>query len=60
MFESVHEECGVYGIYEPERSDVASSVYFGLFSLQHRGQESCGIAVCDDGVIGCKKGEGLV
>ena len=60
MFESVHEECGVYGIYEPERSDVASSVYFGLFSLQHRGQESCGIAVCDDGVISCKKGEGLV
>lgn len=60
MFESVHEECGVFGIYENKTVDVASSVYFGLYSLQHRGQESCGIAVCDDGVISHKKADGLV
>lgn len=60
MFDSIHEECGVFGIYEGKRTDVASSVYFGLFALQHRGQESCGIAVCDDGVFSHKKAEGLV
>ncbi len=60
MFDSIHEECGVFGIYENKRSDVASSVYFGLYALQHRGQESCGIAVCDDGVISHKKADGLV
>ena len=60
MFGNIHEECGVFGIYEPVRKDVASSAYFGLYALQHRGQESCGIAVCDDGVFSHKKGEGLV
>lgn len=60
MFDSVHEECGVFGIYENKTTDVASSVYFGLYSLQHRGQESCGIAVCDDGVVSHKKADGLV
>ncbi len=60
MFDSVHEECGVFGIYENKTADVASSVYFGLYALQHRGQESCGIAVCDDGVITQKKADGLV
>ncbi len=60
MFESVHEECGVFGIYENKTTDVASSVYFGLYSLQHRGQESCGIAVCDDGIIRHRKADGLV
>ena len=61
MFDSVHEECGVFGIFE-NKTDMhpASSVYFGLYALQHRGQESCGIAVCDDGVISCRKGDGLV
>lgn len=39
------EECGVMGIYDLDGHDVASSIYYGLFSLQHRGQESCGIAV---------------
>ena len=43
----VHEECGVFGIYDTDGGDVASSVYYGLCSLQHRGQESCGIAVTD-------------
>lgn len=60
MFDLIHEECGVFGIYENKRTDVASSVYFGLYALQHRGQESCGIAVCDDGVFTHKKAEGLV
>lgn len=60
MFDEMHEECGVFGIYEKETADVASSVYFGLYALQHRGQESCGIAVCDDGVFTHKKADGLV
>ena len=41
----VREECGVFGIYDFDGNDVASSVYYGLCSLQHRGQESCGIVV---------------
>ena len=39
------EECGVFGAYDMDGQDVASSIYYGLFALQHRGQESCGIAV---------------
>ncbi len=60
MIDSIHEECGVFGIYESKRTDVASSVYFGLYALQHRGQESCGIAVSDDGVFRHKRSDGLV
>ena len=45
--DSPHEECGVFGIYDLDGGDVASEIYYGLFSLQHRGQESCGIAVSD-------------
>lgn len=41
------EECGVFGIYDFDGGDVASTVYYGLFALQHRGQESCGIAVSE-------------
>ena len=41
------EECGVFGAYDMDGGDVAPSVYYGLFALQHRGQESCGIAVGD-------------
>ncbi len=41
------EECGVFGAYDLDGGDVASTIYYGLFSLQHRGQESCGIAVSD-------------
>lgn len=41
------EECGVFGAYDMDGGDVAASVYYGLFALQHRGQESCGIAVTD-------------
>lgn len=46
-FHSVHEECGVFGIFHPDREAAAPSIYYGLCALQHRGQESCGIAVCD-------------
>ena len=56
----LHEECGVFGLLEPETQDVASLCYYGLMSLQHRGQESCGIAVNDRGVIHCYKDAGLV
>ena len=51
---------GVFGIIGNERCDVASSVYYGLFALQHRGQESCGIVVNDDGVFSMRKDSGLV
>lgn len=60
MFGNIHEECGVFGIFEPKRSAVAHSVYLGLLALQHRGQESCGIAVGDGGEIQYHKALGLV
>ena len=60
MFNGLHEECGVFGIYTREETDVSSLMYYGLFALQHRGQESCGIAVNDDGTIRCTKAMGLV
>lgn len=58
------EECGVFGMYDLDGKDVAPSIYYGLFALQHRGQESCGIAVSDtNGPIrnsASYKGMGLV
>lgn len=60
MFNNLHEECGVFGIFENKTTYVAESVYLGLFALQHRGQESCGIAVNDDGVFRHHRGDGLV
>ena len=45
--DELHEECGVFGIYDLDGQDVASTIYYGLFALQHRGQESCGIAVSE-------------
>ena len=45
--EEMHEECGVFGIYDLDGEDVAGTIYYGLFALQHRGQESAGIAVSD-------------
>ena len=45
--DAIHEECGVFGAYDFDGKDVASTIYYGLFALQHRGQESCGIAVSD-------------
>ena len=53
------DACGVFGIYAPG-SDVARLTYFGLYALQHRGQESAGIAVSDDGQITVIKDLGLV
>lgn len=60
MFNSLHEECGVFGIFENRTCEAAQSVYLALYALQHRGQESCGIAVNDDGVFTHHKGNGLV
>ena len=57
---SLREECGVFGVYSGETSDIASTTYYGLFALQHRGQESCGIVVNDDGVFKAYKDTGLV
>ncbi|HBT91443.1 MAG TPA: amidophosphoribosyltransferase, partial [Ruminococcaceae bacterium] len=54
------EECGVFGIYSDGSADPAYAAYNGLLALQHRGQESCGIAVNDRGVISYSKGMGLV
>ena len=51
---------GVFGIISKDRTNVASSVYYGLYSLQHRGQESCGIVVNDDGLFTYRKDSGLV
>ena len=57
--DSLHEECGVIGIYRDEK-DAARLAYYGLFALQHRGQECAGIAVNQGGNIEIKKGLGLV
>ena len=56
----IHEECGVFGVFSPDTKDVASLCYYGLFALQHRGQESAGIVVNDDGVFNYLKDTGLV
>jgi amidophosphoribosyltransferase len=62
--EAPHEECGVFGAYDFDGNDVARTIYYGLFALQHRGQESCGIAVSDTegpkGKVLSAKGMGLV
>lgn len=62
--DTLHEECGVFGMYDFDGADVASTIYYGLFALQHRGQESCGIAVSDTngpkGKVLSYKGMGLV
>ncbi|MGN1409892.1 MAG: amidophosphoribosyltransferase [Eubacteriales bacterium] len=56
----LHEECGVFAVYSPTVRDVAEDVYYGLYALQHRGQESCGITVARDGVFRMHKDVGLV
>lgn len=56
----IHEECGVFGVISPECTDVANVSYYGLYALQHRGQESCGIVVNDDGIFVSHKDLGLV
>ncbi len=63
-FNELHEECGVFGAYNIKGEDVAASIYYGLSALQHRGQESCGIAVSDtngpEGVVKSVRDMGLV
>lgn len=58
--EKPSEECGVAGVFAGGRTDCARSVYYALYALQHRGQESCGIAVSDMGVVNYCKDMGLV
>lgn len=58
--EKLHEECGVFGIYDMDDHDSSRITYYALYALQHRGQQSCGIAVNNDGNIICKKEMGLV
>ena len=60
MFDSLHEECGVFAVYSDRTTDVAMTAYIGLYALQHRGQESCGIVVNDRGVFSHHKDLGLV
>ncbi len=57
---NLREECGVFGIFSPEATEVAHTTYYGLFALQHRGQESCGIVVNRNGVFTGYKDTGLV
>ena len=63
-FDKLHEECGVFGIYSPTGENIAKDIYYGLLALQHRGQESAGMSICDTfgpmGNISTKKGMGLV
>ena len=62
--DKLREECGVFGVYDFDGRDVASTIYYGLLALQHRGQESCGIAVSDTngpkGKVLSEKDMGLV
>lgn len=57
---AIHEECGVFGVYSKKPTDVAKITYYGLYALQHRGQESAGIVVNDDGLFFSHKDIGLV
>ena len=56
----LHEECGVFGVYSQTSQDVASLAYYALYALQHRGQESAGIVVNDDGLFSSYRDVGLV
>ena len=56
----IHAECGIFGIFSKKCEDLAADTYYGLFALQHRGQESCGIVINDDGVFHDYKDIGLV
>ena len=60
MDKHIREECGVFGIYGDTKSDAPIHAYLALYALQHRGQESCGIAVNDDGVISYYRDVGMV
>ena len=55
----LHEECGIFGIYDPA-GECAQTTYYGLYALQHRGQEACGIATINHRDQSCYKDVGLV
>ena len=57
---AIHEECGVFGVMSTQKENVAGITYYGLYALQHRGQESCGVVVNDDGAFFSYKDLGLV
>ena len=57
---SIHEECGVFGMISNNTTDVGQMIYYGLYALQHRGQEGCGIVVNHDGLFSSHKDLGLV
>ena len=57
---AIHEACGVFGVFSKTKTDVAAKTYYGLYALQHRGQESCGIVVNEDGLFFSQKDLGLV
>ncbi|MGN0506195.1 MAG: amidophosphoribosyltransferase [Lachnospiraceae bacterium] len=57
---NLHEECGVFGVFSPVTADVGRLTYYGLYALQHRGQESCGIVVNEDGLFYSHKDLGLL
>ncbi len=59
-FDKPHEECGVFAIYQPHAADIVRLCHLGIFALQHRGQESCGIAVSDGDELVIEKDMGLV
>ena len=58
------EECGVFGVWSPDDIKASQWIYYGLVALQHRGQESAGIVVCDSkgpiGNVNAHKGMGMV
>lgn len=60
MFDTIHEECGVFGVYGQKDGNAKSTVLSGLYALQHRGEEGCGITVNDDGIFKTHKDVGLV
>ena len=60
MFGNIHEECGIFGVFGQTDGRAKNTVLSGLYSLQHRGEEGCGISVNDDGVFKTYKDVGLL
>ena len=58
--DKLHEECGVFGIFRKSGESVVGEIYHALYALQHRGQESCGMAINKEGVMHCQKDVGLL
>ena len=58
--DKLKEECGVFGIFTRNQHEIENHIYYGLYALQHRGQESAGMAVSDGETIRHHKGMGLV